>query len=106
MRQGAAQLRLGLKDRAEAAFVTALEAFERRVRMGADEPFTRYYAACVYALRGDSGAALDSLEKAARMRRLFTVERARLDPDLSSLREEARFRELVGEPTEPATSRA
>ena len=55
-------------------------------------------AACVYALRGDSDAALDSLEKAARMRRLFTIERARLDPDFASLRGEARFRALMGEP--------
>lgn len=97
LRLGSAQLRLGRQDRADAALVTALEAFERRVRMGADEPFTRYYAACVYALRGDVEAALGSLEKAARMRRLFTIERARLEPEFESLRAEARFRELIGE---------
>jgi tetratricopeptide (TPR) repeat protein/predicted Ser/Thr protein kinase len=97
MRLGSAQLRLGRQDRADAALVTALEAFERRVRMGADEPFTRYYAACVYALRGDVEAALGSLEKAAHMRRLYTITRARLEPELESLRGEPRFRELVAE---------
>lgn len=102
LRLGSAELGLHNHDRAEAAFRTALEAFERRVRMGADEPFTRYYAACVYALRGETDLALVSLEKAARMRRRFTVERARIEPELESLRGELRFGELLGTRAQPS----
>ena len=32
------------------------------MRAGADDPFTRYYAACAYALRGEPEPALESLE--------------------------------------------
>jgi hypothetical protein len=40
-------------------------------------------------------AALDCLEKTARMRRAFTVARARIEPHLESLRGQARFRALL-----------
>jgi tetratricopeptide (TPR) repeat protein len=96
MRLGAAQQRLGQHEAAAAAFESAVESFERRVRMGADEPFTRYYCACVYALRGEREAALGSLEKAAARRRRYTIERARSEPAFESLGDEPRFRELVG----------
>ena len=96
MRLGASQQRLGRHEAAAAAFAAAVEAFERRVRMGADEPFTRYYCACVYALRGENEEALASLEKAAAQRRRYTVERARGEPAFESLRGEPRFRELMG----------
>jgi tetratricopeptide (TPR) repeat protein len=96
MRLGAAQQRLGRREAAAAAFATAVEAFQRRVRMGADEPFTRYYCACVYALRGENEEALSSLEKAAAQRRRYTLERARSEPAFESLRGEPRFRELIG----------
>jgi adenylate cyclase len=97
MRLGAACLQLGSTAEAEAAFVTALEGFEDRIRLGADEPFTRYYVACVHALRGQPEEAIDCLEKAARQRRAFTIVRARNDPDLLALRDHARFRALVAE---------
>ena len=96
MRMGAAHLRQGHPDRAAPALQTAVDAFEQRLRLGADEPFTRYYAACAYALRGETEAALASLERAARMRRAFTVERARIEPELAGIREEPRFVRLVG----------
>jgi len=96
MRLGAARQRLGQADAAAAAFETAVESFERRVRMGADEPFTRYYCAGVHALRGETEAAVTGLEKAARVRRRFTIARARIEPEFESLRAEPRFRELVG----------
>ena len=80
----------------KAALDLAIEAFERRLRTGADDPFTRYYAACAYALRGEAEPALDSLERAAQGQRLFTIARARIEPALESLRSERRFQELVG----------
>jgi serine/threonine-protein kinase len=100
MRLGAALLRLGETDAGRAALLTALSAFETRLRMGTDDPFTRYYAACAYALHGDVEAAWDCLEKTARMRRAFTVARARNEPHLEALRGDARFQELVREPAE------
>jgi serine/threonine protein kinase/tetratricopeptide (TPR) repeat protein len=94
-RIGGAHLKLGDRARAEAAFQTALAGWEERLRMGADEPFTRYYAACVYALQGQTEPALANLEKAARARRAFVVERARIEPEFAGLRGENRFEALI-----------
>jgi TolB-like protein/predicted Ser/Thr protein kinase len=94
-RLGSALLASGDASRGKAALDLAIESFERRLRLGADDPFTRYYAAAAYALRGDLGPALDCLEKATAERRAFTVARARLDPLLDRLRGEPRFDEIV-----------
>ena len=95
MRLGAAHRRMGREEAERRALETAREAFEQRLRLGADDPFTRYYAACVYALRGQVDDALACLERAAERRRRFTVERARNEPELETLRDDARFRALV-----------
>jgi TolB-like protein/predicted Ser/Thr protein kinase len=97
LRLGASQHRLGHSERARTALEVARSAFEARLRLGADEPFTRYYAACAYALLGQHERALTCLEAAARARRVYTVSRARIEPELESLRNEARFRALVEE---------
>jgi serine/threonine protein kinase/tetratricopeptide (TPR) repeat protein len=96
-RIGASYLRLGDAARARTAFDTALARWEERLRMGAEEPFTRYYAACVYALQGQAEPALANLEKAARARRAFVVERARIEPEWEGLRGETRFRALIAD---------
>jgi hypothetical protein len=88
-------MQLGDPAGARAALDLSLEAFERRVRTGADDPFTRYYAACAYALRGEPDKAVECLERAAEKRRLYTVNRARLEPALESLRGLPRFDALV-----------
>jgi tetratricopeptide (TPR) repeat protein len=95
-RLGEAHSRLGDPAASRAALDLSIEAFERRLRTGADDPFTRYYAACAYALRGDVAPALDSLERAIEGQRRFNVARARIEPALESLRSEPRFRALVG----------
>jgi serine/threonine protein kinase/tetratricopeptide (TPR) repeat protein len=95
MRLGAAHRRLGNVGRAAQELATAREAFEQRLRLGADEEFTRYYAACIYALEGEADLALGCLEKAAKQRRLFTVMRARIEPELESLKGNARFEVLI-----------
>jgi tetratricopeptide (TPR) repeat protein len=95
-RIGDARLRAGEAASGKSALDFAVEAFERRLRSGADDPFTRYYAACAYAARGDVEAALESLETAASSRRRFTLARARVDPALESLRGRDRFQALVG----------
>jgi tetratricopeptide (TPR) repeat protein/predicted Ser/Thr protein kinase len=94
-RIGSAHLHLGHAEEARAAFQTALGLFEERLRLGADDPFTRFYVAGIHALRGEPEQALSSLGRAVRMRRRFTVARARIEPEFASLRGDPRFRELV-----------
>jgi serine/threonine protein kinase/tetratricopeptide (TPR) repeat protein len=95
-RIGEVRLLLGDAASGRAALELATEAYERRLRTGADDPSTRYYAACAYALQGDVESALECLEKAAAGRPRLTVARARLEGALDDLREEERFRALVG----------
>ena len=94
-RIGSAHLALGHPEEGRRALMLAIGAFEDRLRVGADEPFTRYYVAAAWALLGDAGRALDVLEAAAAMRRVYVVERARIDPDFESLKSEPRFIRLL-----------
>lgn len=97
-RIGSAHRALGRPEEARQALMLAIGAFEDRLRLGADEPFTRYYVAAAWALLGEMERALDVLEAAAAMRRVYVVERARIDPDFVSLRSEPRFQRLTGLP--------
>ena len=65
VRLGAAHLSLGETRKGHALLDVAIDAFDRRVRLGADEPFTRYYAAAAHALKGDADTAIAFLERAA-----------------------------------------
>jgi serine/threonine protein kinase/tetratricopeptide (TPR) repeat protein len=94
-RLGASYQRLGDRSRARRLFEVALESFERRVRLGADDPFTRYYAAAVHALRGDAEPALAFLERALARQPVFTAARAAIEPEFEALRRDARFRRLL-----------
>ncbi len=91
---GATHHRQGRHEDAERHFGRALKAFAARVATGADDPFTRYYIADLHALRGDADRALESLEGAARVLPALTRARARVDPDLESLRTDRRFADL------------
>jgi tetratricopeptide (TPR) repeat protein len=95
-RLGSAYLHLGEHRKAHALFDVALESFERRVRLGADDPFTRYYAAAVHALRGDAEPALAFLERALTQQRAFTLARARIEPEFDGVRNDPRFQRLLG----------
>ncbi|PYP99264.1 MAG: hypothetical protein DMF82_25355 [Acidobacteria bacterium] len=94
-RIGAAHLRLGHAAEAQAAFDVAVSGFDERLRLGADDPFTRFYVAGVHALRGEPEQALAGLAKAAKMRRRFTIERARIEPEFDSLRDDRRFQDVL-----------
>jgi tetratricopeptide (TPR) repeat protein len=95
-RIGSAHLHLGEHEEARAAFQVALAMFEERLRLGADDPYTRFYVAGIYALRGEPEQALSSLGRAVKGRRRFNVARARIEPEFASLRDDARFKEMVG----------
>jgi len=88
--------RQGRKDDAERHFGRALKSFDARVASGADDPFTRYYVACLHALRGDRDHALEALERVAQKLPALTAARARVDIDLAGLRDEPKFRALIG----------
>jgi tetratricopeptide (TPR) repeat protein len=98
-RLGASYQRIGDAHKALSMFTVALESFDRRVRLGADDPFTRYYAAGVHAMRGDSEPALAFLERALSQQRAFTAARARIEPEFDSLRSDPRFQKLVDVPS-------
>jgi len=89
--------RLGHEKKAAAVFDVALESFERRIRLGADEPFTRYYAAAIHALRGDAEPALALLQRALAQQPAFTAARAAIEPEFDNLREDARFQRMLQE---------
>jgi TolB-like protein/Flp pilus assembly protein TadD/predicted Ser/Thr protein kinase len=95
MRLGASLLALGDRERANAEFETGLDAFARRVALGADEPFTRYYAGAIRALQGENDEALLLLEKSVAGNRAFMVARARIEPEWDSLRGTERFKRLI-----------
>lgn len=96
MRHGAARLAVGDRAAAEAAFAAGLDAFAHRVALGADESFTRYYAAGIHALRGEAAEAVALLEKSAAVIPAFALARARIEPEWDRLRGHPRFERLVG----------
>ena len=92
---GAAYVRLGRGEDAARHFNRALKSFDALVAKGADDPFTRYYITCLFALRGEPDRALESLQRVAAKLPALTAARARRDPDLASLRESAAFQAIV-----------
>ena len=96
MRWGLALQGSGNKDRAAAVLASGLETFTERLALGADEPFSRYYAAAIHALRGETDDALKFLKSAAAGRPAFVLARARIEPEWQSLRTDPRFERLIG----------
>jgi serine/threonine-protein kinase len=95
MRLGGSYLAVGQTRQGQAALSTAIEGFDRRVRLGAEEPYTRYYAAAAHALKGDADTALAFLERAAADQRAFTLVRARIEPEFEAVRRDDRFQRLL-----------
>jgi serine/threonine protein kinase/tetratricopeptide (TPR) repeat protein len=92
---GAAYHRWGRAEEADRFFNRALKAFEQRVAKGADDPYTRYYIACMLALRGDMDRAFEELARVHASLPALTAARARRDPDLESLRGDPRFAPIL-----------
>jgi tetratricopeptide (TPR) repeat protein len=98
MKIGAAYHRMGKAEEAARYFDRALKAFDARVAKGADDPYTRYYIACLLALGGgadDVERALDVLERVYASLPALTAARARRDPDLDNLRGRPRFEAIT-----------
>jgi tetratricopeptide (TPR) repeat protein len=83
---GAAHRRLGDPSAAELHEAQAIELFDSRLKTGADEPFTRYYMAALYAMRGDAAATRLHLERPLKELPDFTRWRLPRDPDFDLVR--------------------
>ena len=92
---GSAYHRLEQADDAKRFFDRAVKMFDTRVANGADDPSTRYYIACVHALRGEPDRALDSLHRVSAALPLLTAARVKRDPDLETLRGDPRFEAIT-----------
>jgi tetratricopeptide (TPR) repeat protein len=77
--------RLGTADEARTYGNAAIEAFDRRLAAGADDPFTRYYLAALHALRDDVEPVLRHLERPLRELGAFTRWRLTRDPDFAGV---------------------
>jgi tetratricopeptide (TPR) repeat protein/predicted Ser/Thr protein kinase len=95
VKMGAAYHRLGSKADASRHFRRASKLFDALIAKGADDPFTRYYIACLHALTGAGDQALESLERVGAKLPALTAARMRRDPDLDPLRGSPRFQALV-----------
>jgi non-specific serine/threonine protein kinase len=93
---GAAYLRKGMTEESGQHFKNAIKRFEQRLGKGSDDPFTKYYIACLYSLKGDADKALKYLGESLGSLRAINTLRAKSDPDFENLREDSRFRELIG----------
>jgi eukaryotic-like serine/threonine-protein kinase len=95
MKMGAAHHRMGHPSDAARHFDRALKNHGALAARGADDPFTRYYIACIHALRGDADKAFESLQRVAARYPELTASRLRRDPDVDGLRGDARFTQLT-----------
>jgi non-specific serine/threonine protein kinase len=92
---GAAYLRKGDKANAEKYFKRALKKYDERMIKGTDDPFTKYYIACLYALQNDADKAIKALQETFVHLRALNTVRAKSDPDFDNIRDDPRFVELV-----------
>ena len=93
---GATYWRMDRRDEAERHFGRAVKAYEGRLARGADDPFTKYYIAALWAIRGDADRALRYLEESSEQLPALNRTRARVDPDFESVRDTPRFAALAG----------
>jgi non-specific serine/threonine protein kinase len=95
-KQGAAYLRNGDLEQAQAKFAVAIKLYGERLGRGADDPFTRYYMACLYSLKGEAELAIKLLEKTVSEIREINIRRAMADPDFDNIRGEPGFQAVIG----------
>ena len=84
--------RSGYQDRAQ-------RYASRAFAIGSDDVFVHYYAALIALERRDSTTALESLDRAVRLG--YPAQLVRAAPDFTSLRSDARFRQLLAQADKP-----
>ena len=92
---GATYLRMKRTADADRHFSRAVKTFDRRLARGADDPFTKYYMAALYALKGETDRALRYLDDTIQHLPALNRTRARMDPDFDAVRTDPRFTALV-----------
>lgn len=81
-------------DTAQRYFDLTVGTFDKRLRMGADDPFTRYYIASLHALWNDAEQARRHLDLPLEKLPVFTRWRVPRDPDFDAVRATPLFAEL------------
>ena len=81
----AAYLRMGEPLESQAFADLGIEAFNRRLSTGADDPYTRYYVAALYALQDDVEPVLAHLAAPLAQLGPFTRWRLPRDPDFAGV---------------------
>ncbi|HUU33295.1 MAG TPA: protein kinase [Vicinamibacterales bacterium] len=81
----AAYLRMGQPLESRAFADLCVEAFDRRLAAGADDPYTRYYMAALYALQDDVEPVLAHLAAPLAQLGPFTRWRLPRDPDFAAV---------------------
>ncbi|HEY9231506.1 MAG TPA: tetratricopeptide repeat protein, partial [Blastocatellia bacterium] len=94
-KMGAAYWRRGLAADAERHFASGIKRYEELQTRGAADPFTKYYVANLYALKGDADQALKYLQDAIAKLPAVNRVRASIDPDFDTLRDDPRFQKLI-----------
>ena len=85
-----------MTEEAETHFKNAIKRFEQRLGKGSDDPYTKYYIACLYSLRGDTDRALKYLGDSLASLKAINTLRAKTDPDFENIRGDSRFTQLLG----------
>jgi tetratricopeptide (TPR) repeat protein len=94
-KMGAAYLRKGMAEEAERHFKSGIKRYEELLARGSADPFTKYYMANLYALKGDADQALKYLADAIAKLPAVNRVRASIDPDFDALRDDLRFQKLI-----------
>jgi non-specific serine/threonine protein kinase len=94
-KMGAVYLRQGMTEEAERHFASGIKRYEELLARGSADPFTNYYMANLYALKGDADQALKYLYRAITELHDVNVARARIDLDFNTLRDDTRFQKLI-----------
>jgi TolB-like protein/Flp pilus assembly protein TadD/DNA-binding winged helix-turn-helix (wHTH) protein len=71
----------------------------RALQLDADDEYVHYYAALVALQRGDTSGAMDALSRAVELG--YPPQLVRAAPDFAPLRNDSRFRKLVGPADKP-----
>lgn len=97
----AAFYRLGQKADAQMHGQRAKQAFDNRVTMGADDPFTRYYMATLFAVKGDAETAASHLQRSFAALPALTTWRLAHDPDFATVRDDPALSKFVSASLSP-----